>query len=295
MTLKSMTGFARSEGKDDTAHWHWEVRSVNGRGLDVRVRVPTGLEDLEPVVRQACAKRFARGNCTINLHVRRATNVTGVRLNETVYEQVRQIAQRLCADTKVPALSAESLLNIKGVLEYVETDDDEEGRNARNQAMLHDLDVALKAAAGARQEEGERLKTVVQEQVDRIEELVSEVEVMPERGPEFLRQRVRDSVTKLMDANSKLDEGRLHQEAALLVAKVDVEEELKRLRMHIGSARELLENTEPVGRRLDFLAQEFNREANTLCSKAHVPDVTRLGLELKAVIDQMREQVQNIE
>ncbi len=295
MTLKSMTGFARVEGSDDTAHWHWEVRAVNGRGLDLRVRVPSGFESLEPVVRQACAKRFSRGSCSISLNVRRETNVTGVRLNETVFQQVLQIAKRVGADLDGATPTPESILNIKGVLDYAEVDEDEARAKARATAITKHLNQALDATVAARAAEGAHLKVVVAEQIDRIEALVADVEAAPERAPDLLRDRLRDQVGKLLDAAPKLDEGRLHQEAALLAAKVDVEEELKRLRVHVAAARELLESEGAVGRRLDFLAQEFNREANTLCSKSHFPAITRLGLELKAVIDQLREQVQNIE
>ncbi len=295
MTLKSMTGFARIEGSDDTTHWHWEVRAVNGRGLDLRVRVPSGFESLEPVVRQACAKRFSRGSCSISLNVRREVNATGVRLNETVFQQALEIAKRVSADLDGARPTPESILNIKGVLDYAEADEDEAHTKTRTAAITEHLNQALEATVAARMAEGARLKIVVAEQIGRIEALVAEVEAAPERAPEFLLARLRDQVGKLLDAAPKLDEGRLHQEAALLAAKVDVEEELKRLRVHVAAARDLLESEGAVGRRLDFLAQEFNREANTLCSKSHFPAITQLGLELKAVIDQMREQVQNIE
>jgi len=295
MTIKSMTGFAGADGASAATSWRWEVRSVNGRGLDVRLRLPPGMEGLEPRVREAAGKHIARGSLSINLSVKRSEGATQVRLNEAVLRQVLAALDRLKSMTEVAPPRAEGLLGIRGVLEVVEPEESEAEAQARSEAMLASLDAALDGVVRARQAEGRRLCEIVLQQVSAIERLVGIIEASPARTTAAIRQRLKEQIGRLMEAGTGLDETRLYQEAALLATRADVEEELQRLRAHIAGAREHLESREPAGRRLDFLAQEFNREANTLCSKASDPDTTRAGLELKAVIDQMREQVQNIE
>src|SRR5262245_61388806 len=295
MTIMSMTGFARTDGALGAISWHWELRSVNGRGLDVRLRVPPGFEALEPRIREAVAKRVARGNLTVNLNVKRASGQAEIRLNESALKQVLAAVERVRAAAPVAPPSAEALLNVRGVLELVEPEETEAEAAARAEAMLASLDAALDGMVEARGAEGGRLKAIVAQQVAEIERLVDQVERSPLRGAATARQRLKEQVGKLMETGAGLDETRLYQEAALLAARGDVEEELKRLAAHVAAARALLDAKEPAGRRLDFLAQELNREANTLCSKASDPETTRAGLDLKAVIDQMREQVQNIE
>jgi uncharacterized protein (TIGR00255 family) len=295
MTIKSMTGFARADGTAGPFTWHWELRSVNGRGLDVRLRVPPGFEGLEPRIREAVAGRISRGSLTVNLSVKRAHGQTEIRLNEIALRQVLAAVDALRATIQVGPPSAEALLNIRGVLELVEPEESEAEASARTEAMLQSLDAALDGMVRARSEEGRRLRDIVVRQVADIERLVDGIERSPSRAPAAVRRRLEEQVGKLLDTGAQLDEARLYQEAALLAARADVEEELKRLAAHVAAARDLLGKAEPAGRRLDFLAQEFNREANTLCSKASDPETAHAGLELKAVIDQMREQVQNIE
>jgi len=295
MTTKSMTGFARADGTAGPFGWHWELRSVNGRGLDVRLRMPPGFEGLEPRVREAVGKRVARGSLTVNLAVKRAHGQTEIRLNEAALKQVVAAVEGLRGATAVGPPSADALLNVKGVLELVEPEETEAEAAQRSEAMLASLDAALDGMVRARSEEGLRLRAIVLDQIEEIERLVAAVERLPSRAPAAIRQRLKEQVGRLMEAGVALDEARLYQEAALLAARADVEEELKRLAAHVSAARALLDADEPAGRRLDFLAQEFNREANTLCSKASDQETARAGLELKAVIDQMREQVQNIE
>ncbi len=295
MTIKSMTGFARADGAMGAISWHWEVRSVNGRGLDVRLRLAPGYEALEARVREAVAKHISRGSVTANLNVKRSEGATQIRLNEAAVRQVLVALDRLKAMTEVAPPRAEALLGIKGVLEVAEPEESEAETQARSEAMLASLATALDAMVRSRQAEGGRLKTIVLQQLESIERLVAVVEASPARAPEAIRQRLKDQVARLLETGVGLDEARLYQEAAILATRADVEEELKRLAAHIAAARDLVASREPAGRRLDFLAQEFNREANTLCSKSADPETTRAGLELKAVIDQMREQVQNIE
>ena len=295
MTIKSMTGFARADGAMGNLSWHWEVRSVNGRGLDIRLRVPPGFEALESRIRETLGKRVTRGSLTVNLSVKRAHGQAQIQLNEIALKQVLEALERLQQAVSVGPPSADALLGVKGVLELVEPEEGEEEAAARAERMLINLNEALDGMIQARAEEGRRLQAVVLDQLTTIERSVTAIARLPARTPEAIRQRLVEQVARLMETGATLDENRLYQEAALLATRADAEEELKRLTAHISAARELLQSREPTGRRLDFLAQEFNREANTLCSKSNDVDTTRAGLELKAVIDQMREQVQNIE
>jgi uncharacterized protein (TIGR00255 family) len=295
MTIKSMTGFARSDGALGPISWHWEIRSVNGRGLDLRLRLPPGHEGLEAPIREAVGKRIARGSLSINLNVQRGDGETHLKLNEAALAQVLAAIGRLAGRLETAPPRPEALLAIKGVLEVAEPEEGEAELKARNAAMLSGLSEAIEGMVGAREAEGRHLGAVVLDQVAAIERLVARVAASPSRSPEAIRQRLKEQVERLIETGALLDEGRLYQEAALLATRADVEEELKRLGAHIASARELIASDAPAGRRLDFLAQEFNREANTLCAKSIDAETTRTGLELKAVIDQMREQVQNIE
>ena len=295
MTLKSMTGFARADGAAGQTRWHWEVRSVNGRGLDLRLRLPPGHEGLEPRVREAAAKRLTRGNVSITLAVKREEGVSQIRLNADVLQQVVTAAERVRIAVGGGSASVDSLLAVKGVLELVEIDESEEEAEARTRAMLASFERALEGIQAARASEGARLRVVLLDLLTAIENCLSAIAASPARAPEAIRLRLREQVAKLLDASASFDEARLHQEAVLLATRADIEEELQRLQVHVAAARELLDTNEPVGRRLDFLSQEFNREANTLCSKANDGQITRMGLQLKALIEQMREQIQNIE
>jgi len=290
-----MTAFARSDGVLGPVSWHWEVRSVNGRGLDIRLRLPPGYEGLELRIREAVARRVTRGSLSINLAVRRSEGETQLRLNEGALRQVLAALERIQSRIASAPPRAEALLAIKGVLEAIEPEESEAEAEARAGAMLEGLGAALDRLVLARQAEGAHLAAALQAQLATVERLVAALEASPARTPEAIRQRLKEQIARLLETGVALDEGRLYQEAALLATRADVAEELKRLSAHVAAARELLASSEPAGRRLDFLAQEFNREANTVCSKSIDPETTRAGLELKAVIDQMREQVQNIE
>ena len=293
MKIQSMTGFARTEGALGAIRWHWEIRSVNGRGLDLRMRLPPGFDALEPKLREAAQRRLVRGSVTANLNLQREAGAAAIRLNEAVLLDVIKAADRVreLAGGKRPRV--EALLAFKGVLEMAEPED------ALSEAMLKVLhtsfEEALERLIAARQSEGARLADILGAHVAQIDALVATAAGSPARTVEAIRKRLVDQVQKLVEAAPSLDSDRLHQEAIMLATRADIEEEVKRLAAHIASARELLVAQEPVGRKLDFLAQEFNRAANTLCSKATDPEITRAGLALKAVIDQMREQVQNIE
>lgn len=295
MTIKSMTGFARADGAHNGGGWHWEVRSVNGRGLDLRLRLPTGTEQLEPRVREGVGRHITRGSITVSLAVERSEAGAEIRLNERALAQVLAAAARVQALTNATPARVDGLIAIKGVLDIVEPLEDEAQAAARSDAMLRSLETALVALVAARSAEGARLATTLRGQLDEIERLVAIVAASPARTREAIEQRLKEQVRRLVEAGNGFDAARLHQEAVLLATRADVEEELQRLTSHIGAARELLGESGAVGRKLDFLAQEFNREANTLCSKANDVEITRAGLALKTVIDQLREQVQNIE
>lgn len=295
MTLKSMTGFARRDGRTPNLAWHWELRSVNGRGLDIRLRLPPGFEGLEPSIRDQVGKQLKRGSVAVSLSIQRQSQPNQIRLNEAALEQVLQAAERVRGITGAAPATVEGLLAIKGVLEVREETPEEDALAATQEAMLESFAEGLSDLIAARAQEGERLVAVITAQMDAVEALAKQIEGSPARSPEAIAVRLKENVAKLVEACDTLDEARLHQEAVVLATRADVEEELRRLHMHIDAARDLLASAGPAGRRLDFLAQEFNREANTLCSKANDPQITQAGLELKVVIDQMREQVQNIE
>lgn len=295
MTLKSMTGFARRDGTLGLANWHWEIRSVNGRGLDIRLRFAPGYEALESKVREAVAQRLARGSVSIALVAGKQSAQSEIRLNEEALRQVIKAAERIRELTGGEAPRPEGLLALKGVLELVEDAEDPDLIEAVHTAMLASFSGALDGLIEARAAEGGRLASVISAQIDEIERLVHLVESSPARTTEAITRRLKDLIARLVETDNAFDPQRLHQEAVLLATRADVEEELRRLRVHIAAARDLFDGTGAVGRKFDFLSQEFNREANTLCSKANDTEITKAGLALKVVIDQMREQVQNIE
>ena len=295
MSLKSMTGFGRSAGVHGETNWHWEVRSVNGRGLELRFRMPSGLEGLEIKARSLAQEKLARGNCTLNLALRRETGQLAIRLNEAALSQALAATERAQALTHKEAPNLDTLLAMRGVVEVVEGEESEESHAKLEDALLKGLGAALDQLVAARKAEGARLASVMTNQLGQISDLVERVGDASARQPQAIRQRLTEQVTRIMETGAGLDPERLHQEALLLAAKADIQEELDRLRAHVAAANDILAQDPPAGRGLEFLAQEFNREANTLCSKASDVEISRAGLELKTVIDQLREQVQNIE
>ena len=295
MTLKSMTGFSRTDGVHGETNWFWEVRSVNGRSLDLRLRLPSGLERLEAGTRSLCQETLARGNCTINLGIKREAGKMEIRLNDVALAQALAVAQRAQGLTDLTPASLDTLLAMRGVVETAELEESEEQRASLTEVLLAGLTDALDQLVAARTAEGERLQLVIEMQLATIEELVVRATNEVARQPEVFAERFREQIARLNDGSATFEPERLHQEALLLATKADIQEELDRLRAHVAAASELIASGQPAGRKLEFLAQEFNREANTICSKASGIEISRTGLELKAVIDQLREQVQNIE
>lgn len=301
----SMTGFARAQSTPPTADsaqsdgprppaWTWELRSVNGKGLDVRLRLPSGYEALEIPARDVFAKQLARGNVSATLQVRTSDGPDGdLLVNWPFLRKLMDLGKDLPPHIARPTL--DGLLQVRGVL--IAADDQplsSEARSAHHADILAGLTEAVTALAAARRDEGKRLNEVLQGHLGTITSLTDEAESCAALRPDAVRDRLRRQVSEIIEG-AALPEERILQEVALIATRLDVREELDRLRAHISQAHDLLNGGGACGRRLDFLCQEFNRETNTLCSKSQDTDLTRIGLSLKAVIDQFREQVQNVE
>jgi uncharacterized protein (TIGR00255 family) len=295
MTLQSMTGFARDEGHLCEDHWVWEVRSVNGKSLDLRFRLPAGFENQEKKLRDIASQKLKRGNLQISLQLETGVSSTVSVLNEKAFEAAFEIATRASKISGLPMPSLDSLLAVKGVVEQINTSQDEAAVEARTQAILESFSNVIDSIYHARASEGAAIATVLLGQVSKIESLTETIKADASRSADAINTKLSEQLKKILNQAEGLDEQRLHQEAAILATKSDLQEELDRLDAHITSARELLTGSNAVGRKLDFLSQEFNRECNTICSKSNAASVTNAGLEMKVVIDQFREQVQNIQ
>src|ERR1700694_3863369 len=295
MSLASMTGFARSHGATGTHAWAWELKSGNGKGLDLRLRLPPGWDSIEPAVRAAASRALARGNVTATLTVAREGVAPTLRVNEEALAAVLAAIGRIAARVDAAPASLDGILVLKGVVEVVEAEESDSERSKAEATVVKGFETTLADLVTARESEGAALEQILRERVAAIATLVDQAESSPGRKPEAIRARLAEQVKALLDTDVKFDADRLHQEAALLAAKADAREEIDRLKTHVTAARGLLKNGGAVARRLDFLAQEFNREANTLCAKANDGVLSAVGLELKAVVDQFREQVQNLE
>ncbi len=294
MPLKSMTGFARLDGSAAGNRFAWELRSVNGRGLDLRLRLPPGFDAVEMAVRRKASEMLARGNVSINLTVTRETSAQTFRIDEKLLAALIDTARRYSGTSGIRDASLDGLLAVRGVVEVVEAGPDEEDAKAFEAELIAAFGGALADFQAARASEGVTLARILGDQVDEIARLVAEAEALPARTPEAIRDRLEEQLAALL-ARDDIDPQRLHVEAALIATRADVREEIDRLKAHVAQARDLLASDAAVGRRLDFLAQEFNRESNTLCSKSNDTTLTRIGLALKAVVDQFKEQVQNVE
>jgi uncharacterized protein (TIGR00255 family) len=295
MALQSMTGFARVEGADQTANWVWEMRSVNGKSLDLRFRLPPGLDAMERELKDIAAKSLSRGNIQVSLQLERDAGAVVPTLNENNLLAAQQIARRAARITGLKEPSIESLLQIRGVIEHLEADDDAEVQEMRRASLVESFVEAIRQLAANREQEGETIGTVLQDQISEIGRLTGAVRNEPSRSPAAISKRLAEQVSRLLSDSTGMDSQRLHQEAAILATKADLQEEIDRLESHVKMAESLIASGEAIGRKLDFLAQEFNRECNTICSKSNATAVTALGLEMKVVIDQFREQIQNLQ
>jgi uncharacterized protein (TIGR00255 family) len=296
MALSSMTGFARSHGTAATYAWAWELKSVNAKGLDLKLRLPPGWDAVEPPVRARAAEKLSRGSVFANLTVSREGVPPAVRVNEPVLAAVLSTLKGLSGKVEASPPSLDGILALKGVIEVAEAEETEDERRVAEAAVVAGFEQTLAGLAEMRRSEGAALSRVLDARLAEIAALAARAEAAPGRKPEAIRARLAEQVATLLDASAqRFDADRLHQEAILLAAKADIREELDRLVAHVAQARKLLADGGPAGRRLDFLAQELNRESNTLCAKANDVELTNIGLELKAVVEQFREQVQNLE
>ena len=291
-----MTGYARSAGGADGWAWSWELKSVNGRRLDLRFRLPPGLDRLEGAARQAAGKAFSRGNISAALSVTPPPRGERVRINRAVLDQVVALARELQGEIDAAAPRIDGLLAIRGVVEAGEAEaEDEAALAARDAAMLATLDQAIAALAHARREEGRAILAALNAHVDEVEALTREAARLGSVQPEAIKARISSQLAALLGPDSGIAPERLAQEVALMAVRADVREEIDRLIAHVAQARALFAGGGAFGRKLEFLAQEFNREANTLCSKSADLELTRIGLALKAAIDRLREQSANVE
>ena len=295
MTIVSMTGFAESHGARGLLRWRWEIKSVNGRGLELRLRTPPGFDGLEAVARTLAGERFRRGNLQANLIMEPQEAARGLKVDPAALAAAVKIAQEIAEETGLAPARVDGLLSLKGVIvqDEVQTADPAE-RADRDAAIIESLATAMDQLRRARRTEGGKLATVLGSILDEIEKLTKEAGGLAAVQPQALRERLAAQIKDMLGTGT-IPEERLAQEAALLAVRADIREELDRLASHVHEARALLASGEAIGRKLDFLSQEFNREANTLCSKSSDIQLTKLGLALKAAIDQLREQAQNVE
>lgn len=298
MTVASMTGFARATGNHGPWQWAWEVKSVNARALDIRFRTPPGHDRVEMAGRDAVSKKFKRGSFNLNLTTQRIDTAQAdkpMHVNRDLLDRLVEQASGYGGRVANEPPRIETLMTVRGVVEPIETLEDEEAVAERMKQVQTSLEQALTALEAARREEGARLKDVLSAQLDELSALRADAAAADATRPAKIAERLKAQVAELLADSKGMSEERLHQEIALIVAKGDITEELDRLDAHVASGRELIEGGGAIGRRLDFLCQEMTREANTLCSKSGDIDLTNVGLAMKAKIEQFREQVQNVE
>jgi len=295
MTLKSMTGFARRTDSNEHFAWVWEVKSVNNKNLDARVRVPSLLDGFDIAAKKAITAKVTRGTVFANLSLSKEGDAASLSVNEGKLEALIKVAQKHSATDGVRPASIDGLLAVKGIIEESQDDLSEDERAALENALTESLNECLDGLNAARSGEGARIQTVLDQQLSAINDLAQKARNDNGDRLEAMQNRFKQQLEKLTGVKKPVDEERLAQEIAMLAVKADIMEELDRLDSHVVEAESLLSSTKPVGRRLDFMCQEFNREANTLCAKSGDTNLTKTGLEIKVLIDQFREQIQNIE
>jgi uncharacterized protein (TIGR00255 family) len=295
MALSSMTGFARSHGASGSYAWSWELKSVNAKGLELRLRLPSGFDAVEVAVRAKAAEMLSRGNVYGTLTVNRTGVAPVVRINEPVLISLVNAIGNLKGRVDADKPRLDGLLGLKGVIEVEDEPETDEAKSAAEATIVAGFVEALKGLTEMRRHEGRALGEILSLRLGEMASLSARAEKAPGRQPEAVKKKLADQVAQLLEASSRFDSDRLHQEAILLAAKADIREELDRLAAHIAQARKLMAGGGAIGRRLDFLSQELNRETNTLCSKSNDMELTNIGLELKSVVEQFREQVQNLE
>jgi uncharacterized protein (TIGR00255 family) len=292
----SMTAYASRTGQSDTASWHWDMRSVNGRGLDIRTRLPDGMDKLDQTLRTALGKALNRGTITVTLRITQIDKFAALNIDEAQLDRVLQaldlVQERaFAAGVTLGQPTTADVLSARGVLGQTVSVTSDPGLSA---ALTTDIGPLLVDFTAMRAREGGALQQIIADQLDRIRALIDQAAELAEARKPKVRAALRDAYAKIMEVTAA-DAARLVQELAVMAVKQDVTEELDRLKAHVGAAWDIVEDDGPAGRRLDFLAQEFNREVNTLCAKSQDTDLTQVGLALKLVVDQMREQIQNVE
>lgn len=294
MALQGMTGFARTDGEKDAVRWAWEARSVNGRGLDVKIRLPPGFEVFEAAIREAAGKRFRRGSVQIALSLKQESTLAQPRINHAYVESLIAAGRPYIEAGKAEPPAWDRLLVVRGALMTEEAAEPDAFAKAASSDLAQTMNAALDGLAAARIQEGRTLAEIFTGLLARIESLVNDAKACAAAAPAAIQERIKTRLATLAP-EVQLDPQRLAQEAALAAMRADVTEEIERLSAHAAEARALIASGEPAGRRLDFLAQEFSREANTLCSKSQDLALTRLGLDLKTAVDQLKEQAANVE
>jgi uncharacterized protein (TIGR00255 family) len=295
MALSSMTGFARAHGTAGAYAWAWELKSVNAKGLDLRLRLPSGFDAVELPARTRAAEVLSRGTVYGTLTIDRQGAAPVVRVNEPVLNAVLATMKSLAGRVDADPPRLDGILTMKGVIEVQEEDEREEDKRAAEVAVIAGFGETITELAAMRLREGEALRQVLSQRVREIAAFAARAEALPGRKAEAIKARIAEQIATLLDASNRFDPDRLHQEAILIASKADIREELDRLASHVTQVERLLGEGGAVGRKLDFLAQEFNREVNTICSKSNDVELTNIGLELKSVVEQFREQVQNLE
>ena len=295
MTLSSMTGFARGHGVSGPYAWAWELKSVNAKGLDLRLRLPAGWDAVEIPARSRAAEVLTRGTVYGTLTVERQGVVPIVRINEPVLAAALATIRSLAGRVEAAPPRLDGILALKGVIEVIDEDEKEEDRRAAEAAVVAGFQQTLAELAAMRRHEGAALSEILTQRLNEIAALAARADAAPGRRAEAIKARIAEQVAVLLEASGRFDPDRLHQEAILIASKADIREELDRLTSHVAQVSHLIDRGGSIGRRLDFLAQELNREANTVCAKSNDVDLTKIGLELKSVVEQFREQVQNLE
>ncbi len=295
MSLNSMTGFARGSAAHCGYSWSWELKSVNAKGLDVRSRVPSFLDGLDIEIKKLISKSLARGTVFVNLSIEREGVSSAVSIDEALLENLIEVAAKYSDRDGIAPASIDGLFSIKGVLDFSIKALDEKEKIDLNTALIKHLAEVVSLLCDARSSEGQRMQDILLANTTEMLSLVNSAEKCAAVRIEAVRDRYKANVERLLQDDQVIDQDRLEQEIAILAVKADITEEIDRLKSHITDAHEIMAGRGAVGRRLDFLSQEFNREANTLCSKSNDKDLTRIGLAMKVLIDQFREQVQNIE
>lgn len=290
--MESMTGFGSFSSENGTSGT-WTLRSVNGKGLEIRCRCPAGYEDMEPKIRECLRSFFTRGSISVSLDIAQDIQIQTPQINQPFLEELCRLAEKI--HEKFPLLqpaSIDGLMNVRGVAEL--NQDNGENHDEKSQLFLASLEKAAEALKSSRLMEGAKITVCLNDQINQIERLVSQAKNQAAAQPEKIREKLKENLS-LLKETTDLSEERFMQEVTACMLRADVREELDRLAAHVRTARELFAEKGPVGRKLDFLCQEFNREANTLCSKSADIELTKTGMALKATIDQLREQIQNIE